>query len=223
MKAERYSIGSDVWPGLSKLNEEAGEVVQVIGKLMGTGGEAAHWDGSDLRERLIEEMGDVLAAVFFVVHHNGLNFDAVIRRQVQKRELFEKWHREQQPPQQGDLVEVHDECCEPTFAGSGRVTSISRDGSRADVAGVGTVKTSSLRKVEPGTALETLLRRPYKPPALFIREEVELGSGYHSLNITHTTEERGWSEPWKKSSNVEYRDRIVRVPYPPVAGAVSGA
>jgi len=31
------------WPGLAKLNEESGELVQVIGKLMMTHGERAHW------------------------------------------------------------------------------------------------------------------------------------------------------------------------------------
>lgn len=39
-----FAIGSPVWPGLSKLAEEAGETLQVVGKLMGTGGESAHWD-----------------------------------------------------------------------------------------------------------------------------------------------------------------------------------
>jgi hypothetical protein len=62
-----------------------------------------------------------------------------------------------------------------------------------------------------------LLRRPYQPPPLFIFEEVELGSGYHTLHATHNHEEHGWSEPYKKSSQAEYRSRTVRVPYPPTA------
>jgi hypothetical protein len=44
-----YSIGSTVWPGLSKLVEEMGEVGQVVGKLIATGGDPAHRDGTDLR------------------------------------------------------------------------------------------------------------------------------------------------------------------------------
>ncbi len=33
-----FSIGSDIWPGISKLIEEAAEVGQVCGKLIGSGG-----------------------------------------------------------------------------------------------------------------------------------------------------------------------------------------
>jgi hypothetical protein len=65
--------------------------------------------------------------------------------------------------------------------------------------------------------LRALLERDYNPPPLFIFEEVELGSGYHSLHVSYERKERDWSaEPYKKSSNVEYRNRVVRVPYPPV-------
>jgi hypothetical protein len=64
--------------------------------------------------------------------------------------------------------------------------------------------------------IEDLLRRPYKPPPLFIHEEVEIGSGYHTLSVSHAAEERDWSRPYTKSSSVEYRSRIVRVPYPPI-------
>lgn len=63
--------------------------------------------------------------------------------------------------------------------------------------------------------LKQLLRREYTPPALFIFEEVELGGGYHTLNTINETKERDWSEPYCKSSHVKYRNRIVRVPYPP--------
>lgn len=63
--------------------------------------------------------------------------------------------------------------------------------------------------------IEDLLERPYEPPPLFIHEEVELGSGYHTLSVCHAQEERDWSKPYKKSSHVEYRSRIVRCPYPP--------
>lgn len=33
-----FSLGSRTWPGLSKLVEECGEVLQIAGKIMGTGG-----------------------------------------------------------------------------------------------------------------------------------------------------------------------------------------
>ena len=40
-----FAIGDKKWPGISKLVEEAGEVTQVAGKLMGSGGDILHWDG----------------------------------------------------------------------------------------------------------------------------------------------------------------------------------
>ena len=95
IKAGPYSIGSTLWPGLSKLIEECGEVSQVVGKLLGTGGESAHWDGSDLRLRLQEELGDLLAAIDFVMLRNGLDFSAIQARRSRKYELFNLWHNEQ--------------------------------------------------------------------------------------------------------------------------------
>jgi len=86
-----FAIGSGQWPGLSKITEEAGEVQQVIGKLLGTGGEEEHWDGTNLRTRLTEEVGDVLAACDFVVMLNKLD---VAKRREEKLKLFLKWHAE---------------------------------------------------------------------------------------------------------------------------------
>lgn len=88
-----FAIGSETWPGTSKLNEECGELIQVIGKLMGTGGEVAHWDGTDLRLRLQEEIADVQAAIDFVKQVNPqLDKGAIERRTMAKHELFWKWH-----------------------------------------------------------------------------------------------------------------------------------
>lgn len=92
-----FSIGSRRWAGLSKLAEESGEVVQVVGKLLGTGGDPAHWDGSDLRVRLQEELGDLLAAIDYVlrVNRHDLSLLAVTVRRAEKLETFLRWHREQ--------------------------------------------------------------------------------------------------------------------------------
>lgn len=90
-----FAIGSSVWPGLSKLIEECGEVTQVAGKLIATGGEAAHWDGTDLRERLQNELGDLRAAIAFVVNHCGLDRDAYLQRAEEKLKLFAAWHKDQ--------------------------------------------------------------------------------------------------------------------------------
>lgn len=92
-----FSIGSDVWPGLSKAIEEAGEFLQVCGKIIATHGAAAHWDGSDLRERFLEEAADVQAGINFVLDMNFTRDDkiAVAKRFVDKYALFVKWQREQ--------------------------------------------------------------------------------------------------------------------------------
>lgn len=86
-----FCMGATVMPGLSKLVEEAGEVLQVAGKLIQTGGEAEHWDGSDL-----------LAAMDFFVRHNGLDIGAVQRRAEAKLVKFEQWHAEQGGQARGD-------------------------------------------------------------------------------------------------------------------------
>lgn len=92
-----FAIGSTVWPGLSKLIEEAGEVQQVCGKLLGTGGAHAHWDGTDLRVRLEDEIADVMAACMFVQEANMLNNRRIEERILTKLATFQKWHRDQVP------------------------------------------------------------------------------------------------------------------------------
>src|ERR1700727_2409741 len=89
-----FSIGSQVWPGASKVIEEMGELQQVMGKLIGTAGEEKHWDGSDLKERLKEELADVSAAIAFFIAKNFEDTDdrEMILRVANKKALFFKWH-----------------------------------------------------------------------------------------------------------------------------------
>lgn len=101
-----FAIGSDLWPGLSKLIEECGEVIQVAGKLIATHGEAAHWDGSDLRQRLHDELADLDAAIRFVVRYNGLDDAPYNDRTLSKGDLFVEWHEEQRVAIDG-LMEAH--------------------------------------------------------------------------------------------------------------------
>lgn len=89
-----YAIGSRHCPGFSKLIEECGEVAQVLGKVMGLGSLGKHWDGSDLKMRLECEIGDLVAAVAFVVCKNQLDEEVIESRSEMKLELFEKWHQE---------------------------------------------------------------------------------------------------------------------------------
>lgn len=93
MSAPDYSIGSPNWNGLSKLIEEAGEVIQVAGKILGAGGACVHWDGSDLAERLADEIGDLRAAIkFFEVMNQGYDTRRADRRCETKRAQFVAWH-----------------------------------------------------------------------------------------------------------------------------------
>lgn len=94
---KQYAIGSKKWPGLSKLTEELGEVQQVIGKLIQTGGQDQHWDGGPpLRERLEDEMADLAAALMFVAEANGLDVARMGKREREKLALFRQWHMEAQ-------------------------------------------------------------------------------------------------------------------------------
>jgi NTP pyrophosphatase (non-canonical NTP hydrolase) len=90
-----FAIGSRTWPGLSKLVEELGEVAQVAGKLIATGGEPDHWDGTNLRTRLEDELADLEAAIAFVLEHNDLDAGRVAERRAAKLRQFGDWHREQ--------------------------------------------------------------------------------------------------------------------------------
>jgi hypothetical protein len=88
-----FSIGSSVWPGTSKLLEEMGELQQVLGKLIAVHGNPRHWD-SNLRVRLVEEIGDLCAAlVFFKTENLTLTETTQISERVEKKlALFRQWH-----------------------------------------------------------------------------------------------------------------------------------
>ncbi len=92
-----FAIGDKQWPGISKLIEECGEVQQVAGKLIGTGGEIHHWDGTNLHERLTSELGDLLGAINFVVEFCGLDGDAIDARAQEKYIIFAGWHKSMPP------------------------------------------------------------------------------------------------------------------------------
>lgn len=95
-----FAFGDKEWPGLAKLNEESGELVQVIGKLMMTHGKAKHWSGADLRVNLVIEMADAAAAIDFVMQHvlTKEERNTLVVRLKEKFAMFEKWHAEQAEP-----------------------------------------------------------------------------------------------------------------------------
>lgn len=94
MSAGPYSIGSDHWPGLGKVIEECGEVIQAAGKIIAANGDGLHWDGSDLRRRLEDELADAQAAIGFAVDMNGLDSGRMLDRAAGKLAMFRQWHRE---------------------------------------------------------------------------------------------------------------------------------
>lgn len=89
-----FSIGSNTWPGLGKLIEEAGEMLQVAGKLISSRGVTEHWDGgAPLDKRLEEELADLRSAARFVIEYNGLDADGIAARSARKSGQYEDWHR----------------------------------------------------------------------------------------------------------------------------------
>lgn len=102
-----FAIGDQEWPGISKLVEELGELGQVCGKLMGTGGKIEHWDGEgNLDRRLLNEMADVAAAIEFVLKRNLTMYDlhTFHGRREQKLALFDQWHAKGRAVLDGELV-----------------------------------------------------------------------------------------------------------------------
>lgn len=91
-----FSIGGKLWPGTSKLVEEMGEVGQVLGKLIGSHGVVEHYDGSNLRDKLVEELGDLLAAIAFFGEQNltAEEKERITERTEKKYARFEQWQRE---------------------------------------------------------------------------------------------------------------------------------
>lgn len=88
----QYAIGSTVWPGLSKLIEESGELQQRLAQL------AAypllnHPTLKNQQRRLEEELGDVLATLWFFTSVNALNYKFIERRAKTKFTKFKKWHK----------------------------------------------------------------------------------------------------------------------------------
>lgn len=96
--AGSFALGGVVWPGLAKVVEECGELLQVAGKLMAYP-DGEHPDGGvPLLERLCDEIADVTAALFVFRTLNGIdrpgspNDDLLRDRVFEKAALFHQWH-----------------------------------------------------------------------------------------------------------------------------------
>jgi NTP pyrophosphatase (non-canonical NTP hydrolase) len=100
-----FSIGAEKWPGISKLVEEAGEVLQICGKLLGTNGESKHWNVPNLNVALEDELADLMAAILFVIVECGLDASRITLRCAEKVARFSRWQEE------------HEECEKRRLAG----------------------------------------------------------------------------------------------------------
>ncbi len=80
--------------GVAKLIEECGELQQVLGKRLAMWDQDEHWDGTNLRIRMQEEMGDVLAAIWFVANQLGLDAGVIHSRWADKAELYNAWQEQ---------------------------------------------------------------------------------------------------------------------------------
>ena len=84
--------------GLVKLIEESGEVIQVAAKMIAYPklifGSKLHPDGTNLRTRLVEEIGDCYAALEFVVTKLDLSKKLIRERAEMKHKLFKQWDGE---------------------------------------------------------------------------------------------------------------------------------
>ena len=79
--------------GLAKLIEECGEVLQVAGKLLAYP-DGVHPDGAgNLHERLSDELGDLKAAIQFVIETHQLDGRHRIHERSQLKLIrFRSWH-----------------------------------------------------------------------------------------------------------------------------------
>ena len=95
-----YGIGSDTWPGLSRLVIDAARVVELARTIISTGNDTDQ-DAAVHRESLQEELGDLRAAIDYVIGKNALDWAAVNRRRDRKRSLYERGIDEDQPRSPG--------------------------------------------------------------------------------------------------------------------------
>ena len=95
-----YGIGSDTWPGMSRLAADAAQIASVARTIISTGNDTDQ-DETVQRESLQEQLGDLRAAIDYVIGKNALDWGAVNRRRDRKRSLYERGIDEDQPPPPG--------------------------------------------------------------------------------------------------------------------------
>lgn len=96
----QYSFNGPLLPGIAKIVEEAGEVTQVFGKLLMTGGEQINFDGTDLLTELLKETADLAATLDFFQNYAVANMDqetyaAWLQRRRSKLDKFISYRTEE--------------------------------------------------------------------------------------------------------------------------------
>jgi hypothetical protein len=86
-----YAIGSETFPGFSKLIEELGELNQVIGQILARGSQLGEFHNHKLATRLVEEMADTAAAIMLVIEGNKLNPKDFAIRRHNKYNTYRRW------------------------------------------------------------------------------------------------------------------------------------
>ena len=99
-----YGIGSDTWPGLSRLAADAAQVAKAARTIISTGNDTDQ-DAAVQRERLQEQLGDLRAAIDYVIGKNALDWAAVNKRRDRKRSLYERGIDEDEPPSPGQRAD----------------------------------------------------------------------------------------------------------------------
>lgn len=97
MTGRQFAFGDPEWPGLAKLTEECGEVLQIVGKLMMVHGSPVHWSG-DLRAQFCDELADLSAAVDFIKAF-GVTQEEADRIEVREKEKLTKFIERHQHPE----------------------------------------------------------------------------------------------------------------------------
>jgi hypothetical protein len=93
-----YGIGSDTWAALATLAADAAQVVEVVSAIIGNGNDTGP-EAARLRESLQDQLGDLRAAIDYVISKNALDWNAVNRRRDRKRSRYERDHRPAPPAQ----------------------------------------------------------------------------------------------------------------------------
>lgn len=90
-KGEGTVESKEYWKGIGKLTEECGELLQIAGKAIAFPvGEHPDKCG-DVRERFVQEIADVYAALDYFCDMNGLDKEVLYVRRASKLRLFFKW------------------------------------------------------------------------------------------------------------------------------------